>query len=543
MSSSVIRHWTSASLLAAAAWTGSCGGGGGGASPVEEPTGPGSVVGASGDLALAGHVLRRTTFGATPELLDELVGQGTGAWLNRQLDPQSIPLDESPRLLALRALIPEPASELDTPTQGQLVGWRLAHALYSPRQLEEQLVDFWESHFNTFWFRVQPFTGSNTTTNWFEWRESELFRAHALGSFHQLLIDSATSPAMLIMLDNVMNVAWNPNENYARELLELHTLGVDHGYTQADVVELARCFTGWGLCQVAPGSIDDPLAPCGGAPGDRWAFHFDAALHDGGAKRLFAGKKYQLDLPARAGADGLQDGFDVLAHLAGMSLCAEFVSTKLVQRFVSDDAPADLVAECVKRWKATDGSIREVLVVIFNSPYFHDGSRFWTKVPTPLESLATTIRAFDGELSTLGQLTRLQEWLDGTLNQKLFRWDTPDGYPEAGEKQLGTAKVLERVRFNATLALGDALDPTWDLRAWLVAHAIALDDPAAIVDAYVRVLFQGAIDAEARDAAIQFLATDDTGAVAPLDPAASDWDGRVRLTAAFVASLPEALQQ
>lgn len=520
-----------------------CGGGGGSSTPPSEPAGPGSVIGAAGDLALAGHVLRRTTFGVTSADLDQLVTLGTGPWLNRQLAPESIPLDESPDLVQLLALIPQPTGELDAPTQGQLVGYRLAHALYSPRQLQEQLLDFWESHFNTFWFQVQPWTGSNTATNWLEWRESELFRTHALGSFHQLLVDSATSPAMLIMLDNVMNVAWSPNENYARELLELHTLGVDQGYVQADVVEIARCFTGWGVCRVAPGAEDDPLAPCGQGVNDVLAFHFDPTVHDGGKKRIFAGTKHELVIPARSGAAGLQDGFDVLEHLAGLPGTARFVSRKLVQRFVADHAPEGLVDACAQRWKETGGSIREVLVVIFNSPEFQDPALRWNKVPTPLESLGATIRGFEGKLTDLGQVTRLQSWLDGPLNQKLFRWDTPDGYPEASEKQLGTAKVLERIRFHATLAQGDALDVQWDLRAWLLARDIALDDPAAIVAAFVRVLYQDTLDSSARDAAIQFLSTDDFGASAPLDPNAADWEARVRLTAAFVASLPEGLAQ
>lgn len=528
--------------LAACSWLAFVACGGGGSSPVE-PAGPGTVVGHSGDPALAGHVLRRTSFGANAALLDQLVVEGTGAWLNRQLDPLSIPLDESPELLALLALIPQPTSEHDAPTQGQLVGWRLVHALFSPRQLQEQMVDFWESHFNTFWFQVQPFTGSNATTNWFEWRESQLFRDHALGSFHQLLVDSATSPAMLIMLDNVMNVAWSPNENYARELLELFTLGVDQFYTQEDVVQVARCFTGWGVCRVAPGSQDDPLALCSGAPADVWAFHFDPSVHDGGKKRIFVGTPHELVVPARSGAAGLQDGFDVLAHVARLPATARFVSRKLVQRFVSDQPPDDLVAQCAQRWKETDGSIREVLVVIFNSPHFTDPAQRWNKVATPLESLGTTIRTFEGRVTTLGQVTRLQQWLDGPLNQKLFRWHTPDGYPESSEKQLGTAKVLERIRFNATLALGDALDVQWDLRGLLVAHGVALDDPTAVIDFFVHLLFQGALGPETRDAAIQFLATDDQGAQQPLDPNAPDWDGRVRLAAAFVASLPEALQQ
>jgi uncharacterized protein (DUF1800 family) len=522
-----------------------CGGGGGGASSSgggADP-GPGSVVGEIGNLALSGQTLRRASFGATPALLDDLTSLGTGAWLNQQLDPASIDVGPCAPLQTLLAQIPFPSSELDDPTMPDLIAWRIANALYSPRQLQEQMLDFWHSHFSTSWYKIEPYVGSSAVTNWFAWRESELFRSHALGKFHQLLVDSATSPAMLVMLDNVMNESGSPNENYARELLELHTLGVDNGYTEKDVEQIARCFTGWTICRVAPSSVGDPLAPCSNGPQDLWSFHFDASKHDVSSKTIFKGTSYELLLPARSGDAGLQDGFDLIAHLSKLPRTAEFVSTKLIHKFVGDAAPADLVAQCKQRWKETDGDIREILVTIFNSPHFTSAAEYWSKVPTPLESLCTTIRALDGSVTTIPQVQTIQAYLDGPLNQKLFQWETPDGYPESGEKQLGTAKVLERIRFNASIASGGPDDVQYDLRALLQGHSIALDDAAAIVDFLVRLFFQGQIAATERQAAIDFLNTDLNGAAATLDPNGPDWDSRVRLTAAFVASIPRALQQ
>ncbi len=525
--------------FAASCGGGSTGGGGGSGNSSKR----GFVVGASGDIALSGHTLRRASYGATPALLDQLTSFGTGTWLNQQLDPDSIDLSTSSQLMNLLAQIQVPTSELDHPQLGDLIEWRIAHALYSPRQLQEQMLDFWQSHFNTGWYQVLPYTQSFEVTTWFQWRESELFRAHALGSFHQLLIDSATSPAMLVMLDSVSNASDHPNENYARELLELHTVGVDHGYVEKDVEQIARCFTGWSLCQVAPNSVGDPLASCASGPNAVWAFHFDASLHDVGAKTIFKGKSYELHVPARGGEAGLQDGFDVLAHLAKLPQTAEFVSTELIRKFVGDSPPADLVAQCKKRWKETGGDIREILVTIFNSPHFSDASDRWSKVPTPLESLCTTVRALDGDVSTIAELQSIQAYLDGPLNQHLFQWETPDGYPESGEKQLGTAKVLERIRFNAAIAQGGANDVQYDLRGLLVAHGVALGDPSAIIDFYLRIFFQGLVDPSDRQAAIDFLSSDLNGAPAALDPNAADWDSRVRLAAAYVASLPKALEQ
>lgn len=519
-----------------------CGGAGSsGGSPVDP--GPGSVAGVVGDLVHSGHVLRRAAFGPTPELLDQLTLGGTGPWLNQQLDPESIDLAQASELQALLVQIPVPTSEHDQPTMAQLVQYQIARALHSPAQLQEQMTDFWENHFSTSWYQVLPYTGSPETTNWLEWRENELFRAGALGRFRDLLVDSATSPAMLIMLDNVINVAGNPNLNYARELLELHTLGQDKGYTEADIAEVARCFTGWTLCRVEPADAGDPLAPESSSPNSVWSFHFDPSKHDDWPKLLFIGKEHELLIPARSGNAGLQDGFDVLDVLARSPRTAEFVCTKLIHKFVSDAAPQDLVQQCKQVWKQTHGSIREVLVTIFNSPHFRAHAVYRGKVATPLESLCGTLRALEAEVDSLWQLTTIHLFLDGPLGQALFRWPTPDGYPEAGDEQLGTAKVLERMRFNQLAQGGGPGDPHYDLRALLSGRQVPLGDPGAIVDFLAWTFLQGEITASERQAALDFLLTDLAGAPAALDPAASDYDSRVGLCAAFVASFPCALQQ
>src|SRR6185295_19901213 len=229
----------------------------------------------------------------------------------------------------------------------------------------ESMALFWEGHFNTNYWTVFNWSSSGEArATWLETRENELFRKLALGSFESLLRASATSPAMLITLDNVSNVAGNPNENYARELVELFTLGVDNGYTQHDIEELARCFTGWGVCEVQPADADDPLAACAvGAPAATLAFHFDAGRHDSGPKTIFAGTDHELDLPARSGDAGLDDGFDVLHHLAS--------------KFISDDPDPVLVQDCSDVWISSGGDLTAVLRSLLSSAEFLDPKNAW----------------------------------------------------------------------------------------------------------------------------------------------------------------------
>ena len=162
------------------------------------------------------------------------------AWITQQLDPASIDESGNVTLNNLLATVPVPASEYDLSSLQDLTRYQVVRALYSERQLQEQLTDFWENHFHTQFLKTKGFFGgTEQTAAYLEFRENELLREGALGRFEDLLVTSATSPTMLIFLDSIVNVDTAPNENYARELVELHTMGVDNGYTEADIEEIA----------------------------------------------------------------------------------------------------------------------------------------------------------------------------------------------------------------------------------------------------------------------------------------------------------------
>jgi uncharacterized protein (DUF1800 family) len=499
--------------------------------------------GAPAAEAEAGHVLRRLGYGPTPTLLERLAREGVETWIGEQLAPQSVP--ESPELLALLAQGPAPSSEWDAPTLDQLVKLSYARALFSNRQLVEQMVDFLETHLCTNYNRSFAMTGSPDAAAWFEWRENDFFRAHALGRFEDLLVFSATSPAMLFTLDSATNVAGTPNENYARELLELHTVGVDGGYTQADVEEIARCFTGWSVCQVAPGSEQDPLAPCGGPAGAKlWAFHFDAGQHDSGPKVVFAGTPYELYVPARPGNAGLQDGHDVLLHLAGLEQTARFVSSKLVQRFVADDPPPALVAAATAAWMQSGGELRAVLRKIFDSPQFHAPGQRWSKLETPLESACSTARALGATADRLERLVAMRVHLEGgALGQELFRWITPDGFPERGPDLLATAGLFGRLELHRGLYTGDDFHLAYDPIELLSSRGVELESAGAVVRELARLLYQERFSPEDQRLAVLFLETDENGHPRPLDTDEPDYELRLRQVACLLASLPQGVQQ
>ncbi len=519
-----------------AAGAAGCGGGGGG--------GGGTVSGGSSS-ATAGHVLRKVTFGPTPALMARLEAQGPAPYLQEQLQPQLVSDASNARLNTVLGQLTIPQSEWDDPTFDHLVKYQLARATFSNRQLLERLTYFWETHFNTNWTKSRDyFLGDERVATWVEWRENELFRQHALGRFEDLLRASATSPAMVIFLDSNTNVAGHANENYARELMELHTLGVDNGYTEHDIEEVARCFTGWTVCRVPAGSQDDPHAPCGGDPAtQRVAFHFDAALHDPGPKTIFAGTPYELYVPGRAGAAGLQDGFDLIAHLAMLPQTAEFVSEKLIVELLADQAPPALLAQCVATWQATGGDVGEVVRTIVFSPEFLDPAHRWNQIRSPIESLAGTVRALDGFAPTAFALSNMRSLLDDSLNQPPFRWLNPDGYPMESELQLGTSKLFGRVLFNQTVFRGGLADPQYDIRLLLLGHGVPLDDADAIVDFFFALFFQDNHTPADRAAALDFLLTDTAGNPAPLYPNGVDYPHRLRVFAAFVASYPQAFSK
>jgi len=311
---------------------------------------------------------------------------------------------------------------------------KLLRAIYSNRQLEEVLTDFWYNHFNVF---LDKGADRYMVTTY----ERDVIRPHVLGHFEDLLLATAQSPAMLFFLDNWQSRAPSPrpnvrnqqglNENYGRELMELHTLGVDGGYTQQDVTEVARCFTGW--------TIREPnLRGQNGGGG----FEFNEKIHDKGEKRVLG-----ITIPA---GGGMGDGLKVLDILAHHPSTAHFISKSLAIRFVSDSPPEELVRTMAKTYMKTDGDLLEVMRTMIHAPEFWDPANFRSKIKSPLEMVASAVRAVNGDIDYAQALT-------GQLNQlgePLYRKLEPTGYSNAGADWTNSASLLARMNFAMALAKG-----------------------------------------------------------------------------------------
>lgn len=310
----------------------------------------------------------------------------------------------------------------------ELGAQKLVRAVSSPRQLEEVMTDFWMNHFNVYW-------GKGVDRVALTAYERDVIRPRCLGRFRDLLLATAQSPAMLHYLDNWLSTGGDVkgrsrrrglNENYAREIMELHTLGVDGGYTQQDVIEVARCFTGWTLRPAPEGS----------------GFVFRPKQHDDGAKRVLG-----RDLAAGRGE---QDGVDVIDLLARHPSTARFICTKLCRRFVGDDPPRALVDRSAREFTRTDGDIREVVRVIVTSPELRAELGRRGKVKTPLEFVASAIRALGGE-------TDGGRALQGSLRvmgMPLYECIPPTGFPDRASAWLGAGPLVERMSLATSLASG-----------------------------------------------------------------------------------------
>ena len=306
-----------------------------------------------------------------------------------------------------------------------LVDAKLFRAVYGNRHLEEVLTDFWYNHFNVN-------LDKNGDRNLVPGYESDAIRPHVLGRFQDLLLATAQSPAMLFYLDNWQSAAADTgkrprrqglNENYGRELMELHTLGVDGGYTQNDVTEVARCFTGWTIRR----------------PRQAAAFDFNPRLHD-------RGEKHVLGITIPAGGE-MSDGLKVIDILAHHPSTARFISRSLAIRFVSDDPPESLINKMAATFKTTDGDLREVMRTLFRSPEFRDPANFRTKVKSPLELIASAIRAVNGEVEYSQTLSdQLRQ-----LGQPLYRKIEPTGYSNTSSEWMNSASLLARMNFSLAL--------------------------------------------------------------------------------------------
>lgn len=361
-------------------------------------------------------------FAPRQEDIDRAKSIGVEDFIEEQLFPEDLDEPEIDNILeGFETLSMEPYEifELENPQQvvGELVQSTLIRAILSRHQVYEMMVDFWSNHFNIH-VRTQP-EGYLKPTD-----DREVIRKHALGNFHDLLYASATSPAMLTYLDNAFSTQNIPNENYARELLELHTLGVDGGYTYNDIKETARALTGWTIVRPRDGVRQMGMR---GAPG---MFTFVPPMHDDGEK-LILGQHF----PAGQGVDDGNQLFELLAH---HPWTATFISTKLVRRFVADNPPIGLVDKAAETFLQTDGNIREVLRTIFFSQEFRDS--LGTKFKRPLEFFVSVMRVTGAEMQT-GR--RAGEFLQ-TMGQMPFFWPAPDGYPDYADAWVNTSGMMSR---------------------------------------------------------------------------------------------------
>jgi len=442
------------------------------------------------------HVLGRTGFGPRPGDVERVRSLGIQRYLDEQLHPERIndaPIAarlsglttiglssrqiaeqyEIPQLEARRqkkqdALGPGPGNDSKMPPDPsqvransvmvELSAQKLLRAVYSERQLQEVLTDFWFNHFN-----VDARKGADRflLTEY----ERDTIRPHVLGRFRDLLGATAKSPAMLFYLDNWMSADPNGphvdttmvrprggrgrfggfgmpaapraqaqnkngpkglNENYGRELMELHTLGVDGGYTQKDVTEVARALTGW--------TIDKPRAGGG--------FIFNPRLHD-------PGQKVVLGHVIKAGG-GESDGEQVLDILAAHPSTATFIAAKLARRFVSDTPPPALVERAAKRFRDTGGDLREVTRTILTSPEFLSPDAYRAKVKTPFEFVVSALRATGAEVLDARPLVREVQ----QLGMPLYMCQPPTGYKDTGEAWVNTGALVGRMNLALRLASG-----------------------------------------------------------------------------------------
>ena len=411
------------------------------------------------------HLLNRLAFGPRPGDVQRVGTMGVDAYISQQLHPDSIPLpDELQHELAAydtlkltsrelfekygpperkpgEDLTPEELKaqrEREQQVVEQAMDAHLLLAIESPRQLQEVMVNFWFNHFNVF-------DRKGLDAIWVGAYERDAIRPHALGRFRDLLGATAKNPAMLFYLDNWLNSEPGTaharkrfegiNENYARELMELHTLGVDGGYTQQDVTTLAHILTGWGLC------------PRRGREADPGAFCFDPKRHDT-ADQTFLGK------PVR-GSDEREVEY-VLDILAESPATAKHLSYQLAQYFVADNPPPALVDRMVRRWQKSGGDIAAVLDELFKSPEFWSTENRGNKFKTPYEYVISAVRADGASVSNFKPLI-------GTLQQQgmpLYGCLTPDGYKNTRDAWLNPDGMTLRLSFATALGHGSLpLDP------------------------------------------------------------------------------------
>ncbi len=489
------------------------------------------------DRERALHVLNRITFGPRPGDVDRVLAIGVDRFIAQQLHPETIddrPLEEHLKQFEILTIsgsdlartfrrmrqeqrqrqmrgdsarfsapmVDSRQRPRDVPTsmrqmrrltlEFQQVA--VVRATMAERQLYEVMVDFWTNHFNVF-------LGKGPERTLMPSYIEQTIRAHALGSFEELLIATAQSPAMLFYLDNAQSVAPGSrppqldrmlaqrsgrqgremrqrrqmpdsmlrrieerlpkglNENYARELLELHTLGVDGGYSQEDVVNVARILTGWSVTELRRGG----------------QFRFNDWAHDRDEK-VVLGVRFPADR-------GMEEGMELLRRLASHPSTRRHISAKLCARFVHDQPPPGCIDAGVHAWERSNGDIREVVAAILRSPEFWAAEVRGAKIKTPLEYVVSAVRSVGGTPDTTLALAQVI----ARLGQPLYRQSPPTGYPETQESWVNSGALLDRLNVSMRLAAGRLRG----IRHELEAVIPLMDDPEALVEAVNTTILNG----------------------------------------------------
>lgn len=481
----------------------------------------------------AAHLLNRFTYGPKPGEIEEVVKMGLGKWFKKQLDA-NLKEEELGKMLADYDAINFTNSEVDDifpkayiirsraikegflhkdsvangnrkyereiiktymehkgyrPLQElnrQFISQKILRAAYSNNQLQELMTDFWFNHFNVA-------LSKNQCSSYVPAYERDVIRPNVFGSFGNLLLKTAQSPAMLMYLDNAASIGANMpkevydmgermqsmsveqrkkatqrisklkqqaqqkkgrgglNENYAREVMELHTLGVDGGYTQSDVTQVARILTGWTVAPIGERAAyggtaraiikrvgEENLAVKGFVwDGD---FFFNIERHDNGEKTVL-GRKF----PA---GKGYEEGVQLLDMLAKHPSTANFIAKKIAVRFVNDTPPKQLVERMAKTFSATKGDIKSVLTTMVNSPEFWSAEALREKTKSPFELAISAVRSLDAQIT---QPYQLYSWIN-KMGQQLYNYQAPTGFPDNGQYWINTGSLLNRMNFGLALA-------------------------------------------------------------------------------------------
>jgi uncharacterized protein (DUF1800 family) len=446
---------------------------------------------------------------------------------------------------AIREYYQKNGLQLPQRITSELQASRILRAAYSERQLQEVMVDFWTNHFNVF-------AGKGADRWLLVSYDRDTIRPNAMSKFSELLQATAQSPAMLFYLDNFQSVSPNAqpgsnrlraqraplaqllmgdrsnrpqvrmgnnpeqqrpqqqarrgiNENYARELMELHTLGVDGGYTQKDVQEVARCFTGWTIFAPrgagAAVTLNGPRAEM--LRENAGKFFFNQRAHDDGEKIVLGHK-----IPA---GGGFKDGLMVLDILAHSPATAKYIAAKLARHFVSDNPSPALVDRVAAAFIKSGGDIRETLRTIFFSPEFNSPEAYRAKVKRPFELAISAIRTLGAETNGGPQL---HQWIT-RMGEPLYGFQTPNGYSDTAESWVNTGGLLERLNFGLTLASNRIPGTRVDLKRFLKPAAQGQSiDKAQIMDSFLNLIVAGDITAKTKEALLKQL-NDQTALMVP----------------------------